>query len=101
MRNPLTRPPAETHQPQGDEHLRQCCHNSNMWARGIGLRMWHYVEPDTANGRPETRQVDGSSAEEVWMAMDGHRIDYHGWPQEKLDKINRRARWLLKQGTVG
>lgn len=96
--NPLRRPQEQQAPGYTEERLMAECLERNRRCRAIGWQRWYYVEPGINGAKPELRTVEGIEAEEVWTVLDGHRIDYMNWPQHKLDKIERRARWLITQG---
>ena len=76
------------------------CDEFNHVCRKVGWKRWYYVQPATDVRPSEIRTVDGVEADEVFTVMSGRKIDYYKWPQHRLDKVERHARWLIKQGTL-
>lgn len=97
--NPLKRA-ADAPVGHSEEHLLGVCDSNNRWAYRIGYPKWYYVEPSSDGSAASIRTVDGIEAREVWTVLDGKRVDYAGWTQDRIDKIERRARWLIKQGVI-
>lgn len=95
--NPLKRQ-AETSLNLGEEHLMSICDTNNRWAHKRRFPRWYYVEPKTDDMPAKIMTMDGIEAEEVWTVLAGRKVDYAGWEPEKLEKIERRCRWLIKQG---
>lgn len=95
--NPLKRQ-AETSHTLGEEHLMSLCDTNNRWARNLGFPRWYYVEPKTDDKPAKIMIMDGIEAEEVWTVLAGDKIDYAGWDRERLEKVERRCRWVIKQG---
>lgn len=97
--NPLKRA-ADAPIGYSEEHLIGLCDANNRWAYRIGYPKWYYVEPAGDGSVAAIRVVDGIEAQEVWAVLDGKGIDYAGWTQDRIEKIERRARWLIKQGII-
>lgn len=99
-RNPF----AGERSPAGSSHseaqLLAICDGKNRWAYRIGFRKWYYVQPSQNGLDAQIQAIDGIAAEEVWTILDGKPLDYAGWSRERLDAIERKARWYIKQGTA-
>ena len=86
---------------QDEDHLRAWCWDHNKWAARIGLNRWYYIHKDTSSDGTKTmarRILDGMQAEEVKAVLDGKRIEYYGWPQHKIDTLERKAKHFMKLG---
>lgn len=99
MSNPLDTPAAASAS-QDEGYLLNLCHQNNRWAFRIGMPKWQYVEPASLNKPAQILTVDGIAAHEVWAVAAGQSLEYAGWDRERLDKLERRCRWLLARGTV-
>ena len=98
--NPFARErdaPASSH---SEEQLLAVCDEKNRWAYRIGFRKWYYVQPSQNGQSAQIQAIDGIAAEEVWTFLDGKSLDYAGWSRERLEAIERKARWYIKQGTA-
>lgn len=101
MANPLKSvPPSGPTGPSDEFSLKLRCHDLNFNYRRMQDDRWHYVEPASKEHDARIMIVSGIQGEEVWKMHEGQRLDYKGWDRERLDKAERRARWLLKQGMV-
>lgn len=97
--NPLRRG-VEEFSSASEDYLIGLCDANNRWAYRLRFPKWYYVEP-AGNGKAASiHTVDGTDAEEVWTILDGKRVDYAGWPQARIEKVERRARWLIQRGTL-
>jgi hypothetical protein len=98
MANPLKLVPPGGPSDPGD--LRAICHRYNFqhsWTKHV---RWYYVEPGDFEKKPRIEILSGPVADEVWTVFEGGKIDYIKWPKAKLDTIERKARWLIAQGTL-
>lgn len=98
--NPLKRT-AESEIAHGEEYLLHLCDQNNRWAYKRGYPKFYYVEPAKPGGAPaQILTVSGIEAEEVWTVLEGKTLDYAGWSRERLEKIERRASWMIRRGIV-
>lgn len=95
--NPLKRA-SEPAVGSSEAHLMGICIDYNRRCKAIGWPRWYYVDPAKDDKKPEIRTVEGIEAEEVWNVLAGRKIDYYAWPAHKLEKVERRARWLAERG---
>lgn len=83
---------------QSEERLLTLCHEHNRWAYKIGHRKWYFVQPARDEAPAAIQTVDGIAADEVWTVSRGERLDYASWSPERLDKLERRCRWMVQRG---
>ncbi|MCC4254150.1 hypothetical protein LL251_17195 [Sphingobium naphthae] len=83
---------------QSEERLLALCQEHNRWAYKIGYRKWYFVQPATDAASASIQTVDGIAADEVWTVSRGERLNYASWSSERLDKLERRCRWLIERG---
>lgn len=97
--NPLDRDLGASSFAIGAEGLRRYAArlNSEPWV--CQACRWYFVRP-AENDVPERLDcLTGSAADEVWTLIDGGRLDYVNWPDDRLKQQERRARWYLDRGT--
>lgn len=96
--NPYGDAQATTSSSWSEQRMLEWCHEHNRWAYDIGMRRWYFVQPG-ANGRAADIQIaDGITADEIWTISRGKRLDYANWAPDRLDKLERRCRWLIERG---
>lgn len=98
--NPLRRPSEPQYFGADEGRMLDFCLEHNRRCRAMSWPRWYYVQPAVNEKPAEIRTLDGIEAEEVWTVLDRRPIDYAGWERARLEKIERRCVWLIKQGGV-
>lgn len=83
---------------QSEDRLIALCHTNNRWAYKLGYRKWYYVQPARDDLPAQIMTVDGVAADEVWAVSRGEHLEYANWSHDRLDKLERRCRWLIERG---
>ncbi|WP_188064710.1 hypothetical protein [Sphingobium sp. KCTC 72723] len=96
--NPLGNAQAISSGGWSEQRMLEWCHENNRWAYDIGMRRWHYVQSGQDGKAANLQMVDGITADEVWTISRGKHLAYANWAPERLDKLERRCRWLIERG---